>query len=266
MANTKCPFSILQISDLHILPKADDSLLGIKTDQYFHMVLEKAFAESHYDLILITGDLAQTPYPTSYIRIQLALRQYQTPCISLPGNHDNYQLMQQLYDNDQMSCKKQFFFKNWQIICLNSQVIGKEHGLLEKDELNFLDRCLSLYPNHPALIAVHHQCIPTHSAWLDTMMIKNHHDLFNMLKKHPQAQAITTGHIHQTVDCHKDSVRIFGTPSTCFQFKPLSESFSLDNNPPGYRHLKLHADGQIETEVKRLKVVQKELEFHSGGY
>jgi Icc protein len=42
------------------------------------------------------------------------------------------------------------------------------------------------------------------------------------------------------------------TPSTCIQFKPGSKTFALDDLPPGYRRLDLHADGNIDTAVERL--------------
>ena len=40
--------SLLQITDLHILPDLDDTFLGINTEHYFHAVLELAFAEHHH--------------------------------------------------------------------------------------------------------------------------------------------------------------------------------------------------------------------------
>ena len=70
MANNSGSISILQLTDLHILPNAGEQLLGIDTEYYFHAVLEHAFAEQpHFDLLLLTGDLAQHPCLSSYQRI-----------------------------------------------------------------------------------------------------------------------------------------------------------------------------------------------------
>ena len=226
--------SILQITDMHILPGPDETLLGIDTEHYFHAILEHAFANNHhFDLILVTGDLAQDPCPASYQRILNSLEAYNTPCICLPGNHDDYELMQQILNTSLVNCRKQIFLENWQLICLNSQIPDAPGGRLSKQELLFLEDCLISNPNHHALIAVHHHCLETNSPWMDTMMIENSLELLAIINKHPQVKAITTGHIHQVMDIAPASVRVLGTPSTCFQFKPESKTFSLDTTASG---------------------------------
>ena len=259
--------SILQITDLHIMPGLDETFLGINTEYYFHAILELAFAESqHFDLILLTGDLAQDPCLASYQRILNCLEAYKTPCICLPGNHDDYELMQQVFNTELTSCRKQMLFGNWQLICLNSQIPGAPGGRLSKQELLFLEDCLTGNLNHHALIAVHHHCLETKSAWMDTMMIENSQELLEIIKQHPQAKAITNGHIHQVMDITIGGVRILGTPSTCFQFTPESKIFSLDKSAPGYRWLKLYTDGWIESGITRLSEQLIGLQTDTQGY
>ena len=261
------PLSILQITDLHILPDLDETFLGINTEYYFHAVLELAFAEHHhFDLILLTGDLAQHPSPASYQRILNSLEVHNTPCICLPGNHDDYQLMQQIFNTSLVSCKKQIFLGNWQLICLNSQIPGEPGGRLSKEELLFLEDCLIGNPNHHALIAVHHHCLETKSAWMDTMIIENNQELLAIINQYPQTKAITTGHIHQDMDITIEGVRFLGTPSTCFQFKPESKTFSLDTTAPGYRLIKLYEDGRIESGITRLSEQLSGLQIDTQGY
>jgi len=259
--------SILQITDLHILPDLDETFLGINTEYYFHAVLELAFAEHHhFDLILLTGDLAQYPSPASYQRILNALQVHNTPCICLPGNHDDYQLMQQIFNTGLVSCRKQIFLGNWQLICLNSQIPGSPGGRLSQQELVFLEDCLAGNPNHHALIAVHHHCLETKSAWMDTMIIENSQELMAIINQYPQTKAITTGHIHQVMDITIGAVRVLGTPSTCFQFKPESETFSLDTTAPGYRLIKLYEDGRIESGITRISEQLSGLQIDTQGY
>lgn len=261
------PLSILQITDLHILPDLDETFLGINTEHYFHAVLELAFAEhAHFDLILVTGDLAQHPSPESYQRILHGLETYNTPCICLPGNHDDYELMQQIFNNSRISCRKQVRLENWQLICLNSQIPAAPGGRLSEKELVFLENCLTGHPDRHALIAVHHHCLETKSAWMDTMMIENSQELWAIIKQYPQTKAITTGHIHQVMDVTVDGVRILGTPSTCFQFTPESNTFSLDTTAPGYRLIKLYADGRIESGITRLSEQLSGLRINTQGY
>ena len=259
--------SILQITDLHIMPGLDETFLGINTEYYFHAILELAFAENqHFDLILLTGDLTQDPCLASYQRILNSLEVYKTPCICLPGNHDDYELMQQVFSTSLVSCHKQVLFENWQLICLNSQIPGAPGGRLSKQELLFLEDCLTGNPNHHALIAVHHHCLETKSAWMDTMMIENSQELLAIIKQYPQTKAITNGHIHQVMDITIGGVRVLGSPSTCFQFTPESKTFSLDTTTPGYRLIKLHADGRIESGVTRLSGQLSGLQTDTQGY
>lgn len=259
--------SILQITDLHILPGLDETFLGINTEHYFHAILELALAENrHFDLIVVTGDLTQDPCEASYRRIMDRLAATNTPCICLPGNHDDYELMQQIFNTDQANCRKQLLLGNWQLICLNSQIPGSPGGRLSKQELLFLEDCLINNPDHHALIAVHHHCLETNSAWMDTMMIENSRDLWAIINHYPQAKAVTTGHIHQIMDSTVGAVRVLGSPSTCFQFKPESHNFSLDATAPGYRRINLSTDGRIESEVTRLSEPLSGLQLDTPGY
>ncbi len=84
------------------------------------------------------------------------------------------------------------------------------------------------------------------------MMIENSRELFELIDKYPQVKAITCGHIHQVMDIMAKSVRVLGSPSTCFQFVPECTEMSVDNTAPGYRLIQLYADGRIKSEVIRL--------------
>jgi Icc protein len=258
--------SILQISDPHILPDPDDRLLGIDTAHYFHAVLEHAFAHYQpFDLILATGDLAQDPHPANYQHILSSLEALNTPCICLPGNHDDFIIMQQILNTSLVNCRKQTFLENWQLICLDSRKIGVPEGRLPTQELLFLEDCLSSQPDRPALIAVHHHFLKT-NGFMDTMMIENSQDFLAIINKYPQIKAITTGHIHQVMDTATGTVRVMGTPATCFQFTPESPIFSVDTTAPGYRLIRLYADGRLESDIIRLPGQIKGLKIDGQGY
>jgi Icc protein len=217
-------------------------------------------------LILLTGDLAQEPCQASYQQIIDSLLPYQTPCVCLPGNHDDFPLMQQMFNNELINCNKQLLIKNWQLICLNSQIPASPGGRLASEELIFLKQCLIDNPEIPTLVAFHHHCLETNSAWMDTMMITNSPALFSIINHYPQVKAITTGHIHQILDTTIKRTRIFGTPSTCFQFKPNSQDFGLDTIGPGYRSFDLYQDGKLESAIARLPEPLKGLQLDSPGY
>lgn len=259
--------TLLQVTDLHVLPKYEDTLLGVKTEYYFHTILAHAFEQHfHYDALLLTGDLAQSPCDESYQRILHKVQAYKLPTFCLPGNHDDFLLMQKMLNTKQVNCQKQNFLSNWQIISLNSQIIHSEMGYLEQSELDFLESCLKENSHFHTLIAVHHHCLPTKSAWLDTMQIENSQAFLNIVTRYSNVRCITTGHIHQEMDKKLGDMRIFGTPSTCFQFALNSADFNMDRTPPGYRILELYDDGRVDSTVHRLDSPLIELELHAAGY
>ncbi|MDP1665917.1 MAG: 3',5'-cyclic-AMP phosphodiesterase [Methylobacter sp.] len=267
MTNNPACISILQLSDLHILAEPEDKMLGINTEHYFHACLEQAFTENrHFDLILLTGDLAQDPCLASYQRILNSLEVYGTPCICLPGNHDDYKFMQQIFNTDRINCRKQVKLGNWQLISLNSQIPGKPGGRLSNEELAFLENCLTENPDRHALVAVHHHFLETKSPWMDTMIIENSRELLAIIDKYPQVKVITTGHIHQVMDIKTAALRVLGVPSTCFQFAPETLEFSVSDAAPGYRLIELYADGRVESEVVRLPEPLTELRANAHGY
>lgn len=242
-------------------------MLGIDTEYYFHRVLEHAFAANpKVDLILVTGDLTQEPCLGSYRRIAEKLQSCKIPSICLPGNHDDLALMQSALNRDRVSCDKQAFLGNWQIIALNSQIPGKPGGRLEKQELQFLEDCLRTYPERHALIAVHHHCQRIDSPWMDTMMIENSEEFLAVLRRYPEVKAVTCGHIHQVMDKQVDAIRLFSAPSTCFQFEPKSLEFSVADTAPGYRIINLYRDGSLETAVYRLPEALRGLQPKAGPY
>lgn len=261
------PFTVLQLSDLHILPSSEDTLMGVKTEYYWKSVLKLATTNHRdADLIIVSGDLAQEPSPASYQRIQRSLLNTSIPSICLPGNHDDYGMMQKNLNLETVNCNKQVVHGNWQVVSLNSQIIGKTGGFLSENELNFLETCLGRSPHLHTLVTFHHHCIPTNCEWLDTMLIANSNQLFGLLANYPQVHAITTGHIHQDQETKVNGITVYGTPSTCFQFKPHSQTFALEQTAPGYRWFKLYEDGKITTAVERLAGNLSELDMQSKGY
>ena len=244
--------TILQFSDLHILTDPESTLSKVNTETSFKQLLQQAVkTHQQIDLLLITGDLAQHPYLSTYQRINNILDHYQIPTICLAGNHDNFTLMQQCFNNSKINCHKNKQFDHWQIISLNSQKINSQGGYLAQSELDYLSNQLEKNTSLNTLIAMHHHPIKINSPWMDTMMIENNAELFLLLEQYPQVKAIIFGHIHQEFEYKEQGIQLLGTPSSCFQFKPYSSQFSLDDNEAGYRYLKLYSNGKVTSKIYR---------------
>ncbi len=225
---------------------------GVDTEASFKAVLEHALnRHTDIDLILVTGDLAQTPCDYSYQLIDQVLQNTGIPGLCLPGNHDDPLLMQSIF-NGVIGYQKHLILQNWQIIALSSHKAGSEGGFLADAEQQTLHQTLTQHPQ-PALIAVHHHPVPCGSRWMDRMIISNAETLFNTIQPFSQVKGVVFGHIHQVLDREYQGIRLLGCPSTCFQFKPQSEHYALDQQPAGYRVLDLQTDGSFTTDIIRLE-------------
>ncbi|MGH8476492.1 MAG: 3',5'-cyclic-AMP phosphodiesterase [Methylococcales bacterium] len=258
---------VIQMTDLHLLCDPENRLLGVNTDESARQVIALARSKSWPpDLIVLTGDLTQEPFAETYRRLDRILQVLGVPCICIPGNHDDPIQMQSELKSDNVYCVSQILSDAWQMICLNSSRPHSPAGHFSKQSLETLASHLDQYPEKFALIFLHHPPVSVGSAWLDTMILDENASFFKILESRLQCRAVACGHIHQALDIRYENLEVFGTPSTCFQFKPGSENFLLDDQAPGYRRFSLYPNGSIETEVFRLSELPRGLILSSSGY
>lgn len=247
---------LLQITDMHLFSNPNGELLGVNTYQSFQAVLNAIQSVNRsYDAVLATGDLIQDYQVDGYDHFAQLVKPLNAPIFWLEGNHDEQpQMGMKLAQYPHIQSEKQILAgEKWQILLLNSQVAEAPSGFLSKGQLAWLETKLAEYPERFHLIVLHHNLLSTCSAWLDQHCLKNSHRFAEVLAPYPNVRAILHGHIHQEVDSVWNGIRILATPSTCIQFKPNCDDFTLDLLPPGWRELNLYDDGRIETCVKRLE-------------
>ncbi|MCG3203630.1 MAG: 3',5'-cyclic adenosine monophosphate phosphodiesterase CpdA [Elusimicrobia bacterium] len=258
---------ILQITDTHLFAGLDQKLCGMNTAESLAKVLELAKKEDWPpDLILATGDLSHDETELSYKRFLEMFEPLDVPVFCLPGNHDLPARFSRVLSAENVHVARQILEQNWQIVLLNSVVVGQNGGRLKQYELNYLDQCLSVHGDLNALVCLHHNVLPTQTSWLDTMTLKNSNELFQVLDQHPNVRVVLTGHIHQDFSARRGKVEILASPSTCIQFLPKSGKFSIDEQQPGYRWLELRPNGSIKTGVRRLENFTFTPDLSSRGY
>lgn len=249
-------FRIVQITDPHLFKDTNGELLGINTQASFSQVLSEIQQQQYdYDLVLATGDLVQDNSDEGYLRFRQEVKTLNNKMVFwIPGNHDFQPKMFEILKEDSVSAKKHILLGDkWQILLLDSQVQGVPHGQLEAEELDWLKLKLQEYPERYSLIVLHHHLLSTGSAWLDQHNLRNANELAEVLAPFKNVKALLYGHIHQQVDSEWLGYQVMATPSTCIQFKADSNTFALDVAQPGWREIDLHADGHIETRVKRIQ-------------
>ncbi len=259
------PFRLIQISDIHHFADTSQALLGVNTHESFTEITKIAKKESA-GLILLTGDLVQDGTEKAYIHIANEMKSFPMPVYWIPGNHDDAQIMSQVYPRENISNLKHIVLEHWHIILLNSQKPGAVAGYLDPTQLRFIQHCLDMFPEHYALIVLHHHPLPIGCAWLDKIGLTNAEELWSILAHYPHVKAILSGHVHQQQESEKNGIRYLSTPSTCIQFKTHSQPFALEKIPPGYRWIELYPDGELKTEVCRLEKYIGVFDEHAKGY
>ena len=261
-------FRIVQVTDPHLFNDPNSELLGINTQASFSQVLTEIQQQHYaYDLVLATGDLVQDSSDNGYLRFCENVKSLEKMVFWIPGNHDFQPKMVEFLTKENVNAGKHILLgEHWQILLLDSQVQGVPHGQLEAEELAWLQAKLAAYPQRYTLVVLHHHLLSTGSRWLDQHNLRNPHELAGILAPFPRVKAILYGHIHQQVDSSWHGYHVMATPSTCIQFKPDCNTFTLDTLQPGWREIELYADGHIETRVKRIQQASFLPNYQESGY
>lgn len=260
------PILLVQLSDSHLFAEEDGKLLGMNTRDSLERVIERVQSEqSCIDLILASGDLSQDGSLASYQRFHQLTDGLGADARWFPGNHDEVPIMRSACaDSDLLHPVVDL--GNWRIILLDSSIPGAVPGYLADDQLELLEQALSEAPQRHHLICFHHHPVSIGCDWMEPIGLRNPDALFAVLDRHPQVKALLWGHIHQEFDQLRNGVRLLASPSTCVQFAPGSEEFQVGSESPGYRWLRLHDDGLLETGVSRVTGIDFEIDYSVKGY
>ncbi len=257
---------LVQLTDSHLFAEADDNLLGMNTCDSLRQVVELAIDEQpRIDLLLATGDLSQDGSVASYQRFRRTVEPIRAQARWCPGNHDELCAMREAAHGSSLM-EPVLDIGNWRVVMLDTLVAGSVFGMLRGDQLELLERALSEAPDRHHLICLHHHPVSIGSRWMDAIGLRNSDELFTVLDRHSNVRALLWGHIHQEFDQFRNGVRLLASPSTGVQFTPQSEDFQVDSAAPGYRWLRLHRDGQLDTGVSRVSGIEFEIDYTVKGY
>lgn len=258
--------NLVQITDSHLFADPAGTLLGLPTSDSLKSVVDLVVQEQQgVDLVLATGDIAQDGSAVSYRRFVELVDPIRAPLRWLPGNHDEARVQTAVATGKDWS-QPVVDMAGWRLVLLNSAVHDAVHGYLEQDQLDLLEAALTTAAGRHVMISLHHHPVPVGSNWLDHIGLRNADEFFAVVDRYATVRCVLWGHIHQEVDRLRNGVRLLATPSTCIQFAPSSKNFSLDRRLPGYRWLRLHPDGRVDTAVSRLQWLDHEIDYSGTGY
>lgn len=245
---------VAQITDLHLPERAGEPVAGVDTDESLGRVLDamRVGLPRCPDLILASGDIADTGAASAYRRFRQYMDQTRTPSIGIPGNHDDPTALSDVWRGHLPQWVDTPY---WRIVLLDSSLPGQDAGRLGAHGLARLRAALQDAPEH-VLVVLHHHSVPVRSRWLDQYMLQDAGAFYECLDE--RVRAVLCGHVHQeqdgwyrslNADGRQTAVRVLASPSTAFQFAPHTREFGLDAAGPAYRWLRLHPEGGLDTMV-----------------
>jgi Icc protein len=247
--------TVLQLTDLHLFAEPDGLFNNTNTRDSFRSVLNHV--QQHYekpDLIVLTGDLAHDGKPETYQFISDALRVFSTPVYCVLGNHDNRDSANSVYPRNPITMDLHCVLKHWQIIMLDSNYQPNPEsyeGEISEFDLQRMTELATRHSDKSILIATHHN-LPEHADRGVAVEVRNHQRVMQHLEQLPNLKAVISGHVHQEFLIVQRGVCYLSTPSTGYQ--STSKSGQVTGEAPGYRWLKLYADGRFETDVRRVTI------------
>jgi len=241
---------VLQITDPHLFAEADNNLRGTVTADTLNAVVDHVLEQRWpADFVVLTGDLVQDDSAGAYNQFKTIMGRLGMPIYCLPGNHDVRPLMKAALSVEPWHYCETFVTDDWLFVCIDSCADDEAGGVVSDDELFRLGAELTNAPAPHAIVFLHHPPLKVGSKWLDSVGLRNADEFLEVMMAPGNVRAAVFGHVHQAFDMIHDGVRIIGTPSSCAQFKPFEDEFSLDNKPPAYRRISLHSSGTIDTEL-----------------
>lgn len=240
---------IVQFTDCHICSADEGRFDGVDTAASLSRVINRINAVELPDMVLVTGDLVNDGETTAYQRLLAMLKRLNTSVYCLPGNHDIPALMHGLINDANVSTDTVLEGRDWRVVLLDTVLPDEHAGRLSLEDLRFLEETLHGADGHYILVAMHHHPVSVNSPWMDTMILENPDEFFAVIDRYPAVKGITWGHIHQDFSRLRNAIQLLGTPSTCRQFRLEAETPATDDKPPAYRHIRLHQDGSLDSEV-----------------
>jgi len=247
---------IVQLTDLHLLPRAEDRLRGVPTVRVVSDVIEHLQRQvPDADALVISGDLAQDEAHLTYRRLAKMLGSWTSRMHIIPGNHDNRLELGAVFASRITLEDERIVFTEqldaWRLIGIDSQEPGKVAGRVGAKQLRWLDGQLRDHATSPTIVFVHHPPISVETSWFDEIGLRDAKDLRRVIERHTHVKLLCCGHVHFEFEGRIGSARVVTTPAASFQFASRTPSQQYDLLPPGYRVIEL--DGaEFRTKVVRL--------------
>jgi 3',5'-cyclic AMP phosphodiesterase CpdA len=227
MAEGGADMLIAQLTDLHIKKQGKLAYQKVDTLGRLRKAVDHINAlQPLPDWVVITGDLADFGTPEEYNILLPELRRLKPTLKVIPGNHDHWvhlrSACQGLVTFDHPDyCHFSESFGDYQLIGIDTSVIGQPYGLVSDGTQHWLDDELNRSRACQVLLFMHHPPMTVGLSHMDAQKLRNDEALWTVVAKYPRVKGIITGHLHRPVYATWRGIPVWVGPSH-------SHSVSLD--------------------------------------
>lgn len=193
----------VHISDLHFAtnPQAAELTPGLSNSQRAVADITEKFADA--DFVVATGDIAADPDLGAYELAASTLSQLPMPVHTIPGNHDDRQMIVSALPN--MRCDDYGFVQKVEEfsygvgLFLDTLKLGRPGGEYCERRQAWLKAQLSRYQGEPLFIFMHHAPFKTGLVAMDIMGLDDGHSrqLAEIFTLHKGPKQLFLGHYHR---------------------------------------------------------------------
>jgi 3',5'-cyclic-AMP phosphodiesterase len=230
---------IVQISDVHIagtgnLHRSVDSLGALA--RILDAVEE---AGDPPELLLFTGDLADSGEPEAYRRFRATVEPFaQRMAVSalyVPGNHDARAAFRAHllgWDENEDVIDQVAWVGGLRVIALDSTVPGAAHGELDDSQLEWLEGELVTAAPLGTVVALHHPPIPGPKPFLNDIILRQPQRFAEVVTDR-DVRMVLAGHTHHASAGVLGAVPVWVATASAYQVDVLAGAAELLRGVPG---------------------------------
>jgi Icc protein len=234
---------IAQLTDLHLGVPGDLAYGQVDPAANFRAALDTVTSlATRPDMILLTGDLADSGLDEAYSWLDGELARHGIPSYVIPGNHDLRAPMRAAFGHRGYLPEDGFLqfaidAGPLRVVALDTVIEYQTDGRLCAERLSWLSDRLAENRTTPTLIMMHHQPLLTGGPF-DAMGIDGREALEAVIAKAPNVERVICGHMHRAVTSAWAGTTVSVCPATAFQFdldQADPTTFRVRAEPPGYQ-------------------------------
>jgi len=235
---------IAHISDLHIRRPGELAYRRVDTAAHLQRCVAHVMAQRPLpDMVVATGDLADSRQPAEYEHLARILAPLPMPLYLLPGNHDDRSALRAAFPQHQYLHGGEEFIQYTapagplQLVALDTVLPGEGGGLLCRSRLRWLEEQLTVYRHRPVVILMHHPPFVTGIEFMDTVGLRTEYPLEPIIRRHANVERILCGHVHRTIVARFGGTVAVTCPSPAHQVALNllpSQPATFVMEPPGY--------------------------------